>query len=190
MAIRQIRHLQEVPGDFFRLPIFIIVSTFFLMPVRLLGFLRMAHASGWGTRAGAYAGGDPGQGGAEENPQPGTLEAELGLIADTAPVDVVDRGGFPTQRDHATDPGGAYGEPVHAVAGHAPLEAGAAASAPAPAAAPAARTAVATVAAPESSRRHARAAAPAPARRRLNPLAAIPYVIAVVLFALEALLYV
>jgi hyaluronan synthase len=46
------------------------------------------------------------------------------------------------------------------------------------------------VAAPESSRRHARAAAPAPARRRLNPLAAIPYVIAVVLFALEALLYV
>jgi hyaluronan synthase len=189
MAIRQIRHLQEVPGDFFRLPIFIIVSTFFLMPVRLLGFLRMAHASGWGTRAGAYAGGDPGQGGVGEDPQPGTLEAELGLIADTAPVDVVDRGGFPTQRDHATDPGGAYGEPVHAVAGHAPLEAGATAS-PAPAAAPATHTAVATVAAPESSRRHARAAAPAPARRRLNPLAAIPYVIAVVLFALEALLYV
>jgi hyaluronan synthase len=188
MAIRQIRHLQEVPGDFFRLPIFIIVSTFFLMPVRLLGFLRMAHASGWGTRAGAYAGGDPGQGGVGEDPQPGTLEAELGLIADTAPVDVVDRGGFPTQRDHATDPG-AYGEPVHAVAGHAPLEAGATAS-PAPAAAPATHTAVATVAAPESSRRHARAAAPAPARRRLNPLAAIPYVIAVVLFALEALLYV
>lgn len=191
MAIRQIRHLQEVPSDFFRLPIFIIVSTFFLMPVRLLGFLRMAHASGWGTRAGAYAGGDPGQGGAEESPQPGTLEAELGLIADTAPVDVVDRGGFPTQRDHATDPGGAHGEPVHAVAGHAPLAAGSAAPAPTAAApALAAHTAVATVAAPETSRRHARAAAPAPARRRLNPLAAIPYVIAVVLFALEALLYV
>ena len=188
MAIRQIRHLQEVPGDFFRLPVFIIVSTFFLMPVRLLGFLRMAHASGWGTRAGAYAGGDPGQGGAEETPEPGTLEAELGLIADTAPVDVVDRGTFPTQRDHATDPG-AHGEPVHALAGHAPLEAGATAPAT-PAAAPAAHTAVATVTAPEPSRRHARAAAPAPARRRLNPLAAIPYVIAVVLFALEALLYV
>ncbi|TKR26589.1 glycosyltransferase [Cellulomonas hominis] len=188
MAIRQIRHLQEVPGDFFRLPVFIIVSTFFLMPVRLLGFLRMAHASGWGTRAGAYAGGDPGQGAAEETTQPGTLEAELGLIADTAPVDVVDRGAFPTQRDHATDPG-AHGEPVHALAGYAPLEAGATAPA-APAAAPAAHTAVATVTAPEPSRRHARAAAPASPRRRLNPLAAIPYAIAVVLFALEALLYV
>ncbi|MFF1573356.1 glycosyltransferase [Leifsonia sp. NPDC058292] len=57
MSIRQIRHLSEKPTDFFRLPVFIIVSTFFLMPIRLLGFFRMAHASGWGTRAGAYAGG-------------------------------------------------------------------------------------------------------------------------------------
>jgi hyaluronan synthase len=57
MAIRQMRHLSEKPSDFFRLPVFIIVSTFFLMPIRLLGFFRLAHASGWGTRAGAYAGG-------------------------------------------------------------------------------------------------------------------------------------
>ncbi|HMF61570.1 MAG TPA: glycosyltransferase, partial [Vicinamibacterales bacterium] len=57
MAIRQVRHLAEKPSDFFRLPAFIIVSTLFLMPIRLLGFFRMAHASGWGTRAGAYAGG-------------------------------------------------------------------------------------------------------------------------------------
>ncbi|WP_354566750.1 glycosyltransferase [Glaciihabitans sp. UYNi722] len=57
MAIRQIRHLSEKPTDFFRLPIFIIVSTLFLMPVRLIGFFRMGHASGWGTRAGAYGGG-------------------------------------------------------------------------------------------------------------------------------------
>src|SRR6185437_9383696 len=57
MSIRQIRHLSEIPTDFFRLPVFIIISTFFLMPIRLLGFFRMAHASGWGTRAGAYAGG-------------------------------------------------------------------------------------------------------------------------------------
>jgi hyaluronan synthase len=57
MAIRQMRHLSEKPTDFFRLPVFIIVSTFFLMPIRLLGFFRLAHASGWGTRAGAYAGG-------------------------------------------------------------------------------------------------------------------------------------
>ncbi|MCG7288367.1 glycosyltransferase, partial [Cellulomonas sp. ACRRI] len=58
MTIRQIRHLQEVPGDVLRLPVYIVVSTLFLMPVRLLGFLRMAHVSGWGTRAGAYAGDD------------------------------------------------------------------------------------------------------------------------------------
>jgi hyaluronan synthase len=57
MSIRQIRHLSEKPTDFFRLPVFIIVSTAFLMPVRLIGFFRMGHASGWGTRAGAYAGG-------------------------------------------------------------------------------------------------------------------------------------
>ena len=57
MAIRQIRHLSEKPSDFFRLPIFIIVSTAFLMPIRLIGFFRMGHASGWGTRAGAYGGG-------------------------------------------------------------------------------------------------------------------------------------
>ncbi|WP_454050003.1 glycosyltransferase family 2 protein [Cellulomonas sp. Marseille-Q8402] len=190
MAIRQIRHLQEVPSDFFRLPVFIIVSTFFLMPVRLLGFLRMAHASGWGTRAGAYAGGDPGQ------DESGTLEAELGLMTGTAPVDVVDRdahGGFPTQRDHATDPG----TPVHAHVSPAALAAGdAPQNAPAPAAvlaapdlaAPDRQAALATL--PESSRRQARTAAPAPTRKRLNPLAAIPYVIAVILFALEALLYV
>ena len=57
MAIRQIRHLSEKPSDFFRLPAFIIVSTVFLMPIRLIGFFRMGHASGWGTRTGAYAGG-------------------------------------------------------------------------------------------------------------------------------------
>jgi hyaluronan synthase len=57
MAIRQIRHLSEKPTDFFRLPVFIIVSTAFLMPIRLIGFFRMGHASGWGTRAGAYSGG-------------------------------------------------------------------------------------------------------------------------------------
>lgn len=191
MAIRQIRHLQEVPSDFFRLPVFIIVSTFFLMPVRLLGFLRMAHASGWGTRAGAYAGGDPGTTEDDDDHRP-SLEAELGLMSQPAPVDVVDRGGLPTQRDHGSGPGA----PVPAVAGHGGLLAEAdtttpltAVAAPAPArhAAPSATPAAAPVAA---GRREARATPTAPARRRLNPLAAIPYGIAVVLFALEALLYV
>jgi cellulose synthase/poly-beta-1,6-N-acetylglucosamine synthase-like glycosyltransferase len=57
MAIRQMRHLAEKPSDFLRLPVFILVSTSFLMPIRLLGFFRLAHVAGWGTRAGAYAGG-------------------------------------------------------------------------------------------------------------------------------------
>ncbi len=54
MAIRQVRHLAEKPSDFFRMPLFIVFSTLFLMPIRLLGFFRMAHVAGWGTRKGAY----------------------------------------------------------------------------------------------------------------------------------------
>ncbi len=83
MSIRQIRHLHERPSDFFRLPVFIITSTFFLMPVRLLGFLRMAHVAGWGTRAGAYPGGAV--------PPGADLVAELEGAPLDAPVDLVDR---------------------------------------------------------------------------------------------------
>ncbi len=93
MAIRQIRHLQEKPSDFLRLPVFITVSTLFLMPIRLIGFFRMAHVAGWGTRTGAYT--------AEQDapaPQP-DLMAELEHVRrDDAPVDLVDRtppGGVP-----------------------------------------------------------------------------------------------
>lgn len=55
-AIRQSRHLAHRPDDLFRLPAFLLISTFFLMPIRMLGFIRMAHASGWGTRSGGYSG--------------------------------------------------------------------------------------------------------------------------------------
>ena len=55
-AIRQSRHLAQRPDDFLRLPAYILISTFFLMPIRLYGFVRMAHAGGWGTRAGGYSG--------------------------------------------------------------------------------------------------------------------------------------
>ena len=55
-AIRQSRHLRNRPDDLLRLPAYLIISTVFLMPIRILGFVRMAHASGWGTRAGGYAG--------------------------------------------------------------------------------------------------------------------------------------
>jgi hyaluronan synthase len=186
MAIRQIRHLQEVPSDFFRLPVYIIVSTFFLMPVRLLGFLRMAHASGWGTRAGAYAGGDPGT--EPEQPSSGdpSLLTELDLMSRPAPVDVVDRtGALPVQRDH-----GPEGEPV-TVGAPSTTEVGPDGTVRVTAPAGAAGLAPVAATAPEGRRAVRAAAAPAPrSRRRLNPLAAIPYGIAVILFALEALLYV
>lgn len=55
MWVRQARHLGEKPSDMWRMPIFIIASTFFLMPIRILGFFRCAHSASWGTRAGAYS---------------------------------------------------------------------------------------------------------------------------------------
>jgi hyaluronan synthase len=55
-ALRQSRHLRHRPTDLFRLPAFIFISTFFLMPIRLFGFVRMGYAGGWGTRAGGYEG--------------------------------------------------------------------------------------------------------------------------------------
>lgn len=56
MWLRQHRHLAEVPRDFLWMPLYVLFASFFLMPVRLLGFILMAHVSGWGTRANAYAG--------------------------------------------------------------------------------------------------------------------------------------
>lgn len=56
MWLRQMRHLAEVPRDYAWMPLYILFSTLFLMPIRLLGFVRMAHAAGWGTRRNAYAG--------------------------------------------------------------------------------------------------------------------------------------
>ena len=172
MAIRQIRHLQEVPGDFFRLPIFIIVSTFFLMPIRLLGFLRMAHASGWGTRAGAYAGGES-EVDSAENLTTGT----------TAPAATT----APTARRLA--PQGTT-EPIEPMSDELMRELDALYGT-APADVVDTRPGAAALAVRE---RPVRTAAAAPAqrsrRRHLNPKAGIPYVIAIGILALESLLYV
>ncbi|QCR43331.1 glycosyl transferase family 2 [Curtobacterium sp. SGAir0471] len=190
MAIRQMRHLAEKPSDFFRLPMFIIVSTFFLMPIRLIGFFRLAHASGWGTRAGAYAGGP-----VEEDPsdtvQPtalGTPPVALGTppvalgTPPVSPVDVglpsVDRTDVLRSRVDADDQAAAdraFDELFGADA---------------------TTNSTATVLATRRSAAVAAAAAPAPARpapakaRRVNPYAAIPYLIGFAVFALEAFLIV
>jgi hyaluronan synthase len=55
-AVRQARHLRQTPSDLWRIPVFLVISTFLLMPIRLLGFTRMAQNSGWGTRSGGFAG--------------------------------------------------------------------------------------------------------------------------------------
>ena len=166
MAIRQIRHLQEVPSDFFRLPMFIIVSTFFLMPVRLLGFLRMAHASGWGTRAGAYAGGDPaplpdpsaqpGSTPSPHFPDPRPALDDADLMAELAQLEIDRDSAHGPSRVAVRERRTARTTPQHP-----------------PAAAP-------VQAVPGAARR----------RPRHNPKAAIPYAIAVALLSLEALLYV
>jgi hyaluronan synthase len=58
MSLRQQRHLEQRPGDIVFMPLFVVFSTVFLMPIRMYGFARLGHAGGWGTRKDAYAGGD------------------------------------------------------------------------------------------------------------------------------------
>lgn len=67
MSIRQQRHLEQCPGDIFFIPLYVIFSTLFLLPIRLYGFLRMAKPAGWGTRANAYAGGHGGAAAADND---------------------------------------------------------------------------------------------------------------------------
>ncbi|WP_223692679.1 glycosyltransferase family 2 protein [Leifsonia poae] len=158
MSIRQIRHLSEKPTDFFRLPVFIIVSTFFLMPIRLLGFFRMAHASGWGTRAGAYAGG------------PNEITADHEIDASDAAID---------SADDSTGASGASGASGPTTSPSLPDAVGGLTTSTALATRAETRKAAAqSAAAPSNTRAE---------RRRLNPLAAIPYVIGIAILTLEAL---
>ncbi|MBT2504117.1 glycosyltransferase [Curtobacterium sp. ISL-83] len=190
MAIRQMRHLSEKPSDFFRLPMFIIVSTFFLMPIRLIGFFRLAHASGWGTRAGAYAGGPM-----EEDPSP-AQPSVTGLLTPVSPIDAADRARAAGTVDLVQD-ASRFGAP----SADAPLYGARSADDQVAAdrafdelfGADATSTSTTTVL---TTRREAAAAAaptPAPARptaRRYNPYAAIPYCIGIAIFVLEAFLIV
>lgn len=180
MAIRQLRHLSEKPGDFLRLPVFIIVSTMFLMPIRLIGFFRMGHASGWGTRAGAYAGGDAPVTDTDSERLHQELESGLPLASDdtTDRRDGSDELSAPLstgERTPGTVPATTLVRQSTATRRDARV-ADTAAPAPSPAPAPA------TAPAP--------APATAPTRRRLNPKAAWPYVIGFTIFALEALVIV
>lgn len=57
MWLRQARHLEREPRDWLWMPVYILFSSLFLMPVRLCGFVRMAHAANWGTRRNAFRAG-------------------------------------------------------------------------------------------------------------------------------------
>ncbi|KRC47151.1 glycosyl transferase family 2 [Leifsonia sp. Root227] len=162
MSIRQIRHLSEKPSDFFRLPVFIIVSTFFLMPIRLLGFFRMAHASGWGTRSGAYSGGP--------NEISSDDEIALAQARDAQQLDAQALDA-PTRAEQLPD----------AVGGLTTTTALSTTTALATRAETRAATKT-TTKITKTQTKTARAE-----RRRLNPYAAIPYLIGIAILTMEAL---
>jgi hyaluronan synthase len=57
VSVRFGRHFAYKPADLLYLPVFTVINTLLLMPIRVAGFMRMAHDSGWGTRGEAgYAG--------------------------------------------------------------------------------------------------------------------------------------
>jgi hyaluronan synthase len=49
IGVRQIPHFRRVPKDVFRLPVFVLALTFFMVPIRLAAFATMLH-QGWGSR--------------------------------------------------------------------------------------------------------------------------------------------
>lgn len=56
LGIRFGRHFAYRPGDLAYLPVFMLINTTLLMPIRIFGFFRMAHNAGWGTRSHGYRG--------------------------------------------------------------------------------------------------------------------------------------
>lgn len=54
MTLRQLRHIEDRPSDLLWMPLYILFSTVFLMPLRAYGFLRLGHVGSWGTRSDAY----------------------------------------------------------------------------------------------------------------------------------------
>lgn len=54
--LRQAPHIRRHPRDIVFLPAYILLVTFMLTPIRVIGFFRMAKDEGWGTRADSYTG--------------------------------------------------------------------------------------------------------------------------------------
>ena len=56
ISVRFSRHFAFSPKDLLYLPVFMVINTVILLPVRLLGFFRCAHNAGWGTREASFEG--------------------------------------------------------------------------------------------------------------------------------------
>jgi hyaluronan synthase len=56
VGIRFGRHFAYRPNDLLYLPVFMLINTALLMPIRICGFFRMAHNTGWGTRSHGFQG--------------------------------------------------------------------------------------------------------------------------------------
>lgn len=56
LGVRFGRHFAYRPNDLLYLPVFMLVNTALLMPIRVCGFFRMAHNTGWGTRSHGFQG--------------------------------------------------------------------------------------------------------------------------------------
>jgi hyaluronan synthase len=56
LGIRFGRHFAYRPNDLVYLPVFMLINTALLMPIRICGFFRMAHNAGWGTRSHGFQG--------------------------------------------------------------------------------------------------------------------------------------
>ncbi|MBS2964484.1 glycosyltransferase [Actinocrinis puniceicyclus] len=56
ITVRFGRHFAYRPVDLLYLPVFMMINTLILLPVRLLGFFRCAHNAGWGTRSAGFSG--------------------------------------------------------------------------------------------------------------------------------------
>lgn len=53
-SIRTFSHLRRHPEDWPFVPLYVVFLSLLLTPIRIIGFFRMCHESGWGTRDGAY----------------------------------------------------------------------------------------------------------------------------------------
>jgi hypothetical protein len=52
-TVRNYPHLKRQPQDMLFLPIYVVLLSVLLTPIRIIGFFQMARDAGWGTRAGA-----------------------------------------------------------------------------------------------------------------------------------------